>query len=42
MAQRSAVSSPDQVKGPMGDAVLDALIERGLSVCRFSALVAAS
>ena len=38
---RSAVSLPDEVKGPIGDAILDALIERGLAVRRFGAIVAA-
>jgi hypothetical protein len=38
---RGAVSLPKQVTGLMGDAALDPLIERGLTVRRFTAIVAA-
>ena len=34
---RTAISLPEEVRGPMGDAVLDALIDRGLAVPRFVA-----
>lgn len=32
MTRLAAVSLPDEVRGPIGDAVLEALIERGLAV----------
>jgi stage V sporulation protein G len=32
---RSAVTLPDEIKGPLGDAVLETLIERGLAKRRF-------
>jgi len=32
---RSAVVLPEEIKGPLGDAVLEALIERGLAKRRF-------
>jgi stage V sporulation protein G len=31
---RTAITLPEEVRGPMGDIVLDALIERGLAVRR--------
>jgi len=30
-----AITLPEEVRGPIGDAVLDELIERGLAVRRF-------
>jgi len=33
---RSAITLPDEVRGPIGDAVLAALIERGLAKRRFA------
>jgi stage V sporulation protein G len=38
---RSAVVLPEEVRAPMGDIVLDTLIDRGLAVRRFSAAVSA-
>jgi|ERR1700722_4041583 len=38
---RPAVSLPDEVRGPIGDAVLEALIERGLAKPRFAVPVPA-
>jgi len=38
---RSAVSLPDEVRGPIGDAVLEALIEQGLAERRFAVPVPA-
>jgi stage V sporulation protein G len=32
---RSAVTLPDEIKGPLGDAILEALIECGLAKRRF-------
>jgi stage V sporulation protein G len=39
---RAAITLPEEVRGPVGDIVLDALIERGLAVKRNSAAVAAA
>ena len=33
---RAAIVLPDEVRGPIGDAVIEALIERGLAKRRFS------
>ncbi len=33
---RSAITLPDEVRGPIGDAVLDELVERGIAKARFS------
>jgi hypothetical protein len=33
---RAAIVLPDEVHGPIGDAVIEALIERGLAKRRFS------
>jgi stage V sporulation protein G len=33
---RSAITLPDEIRGPIGDAVLDALIERGIAKRRFA------
>ncbi len=33
---RSAITLPDDIQGPIGDAVLDALIDRGLAKRRFA------
>jgi hypothetical protein len=38
---RAAVVLPEEVRGPMGDIVLDTLVDRGLAVRRFSAAVSA-
>jgi proline iminopeptidase len=38
---RTAVVLPEEVRAPMGDIVLDTLIDRGLAVRRFSATVSA-
>lgn len=32
---RTAVTLPDEIKGPIGDAVLDALLARGIAAPRF-------
>jgi stage V sporulation protein G len=34
---RTAIILPEEVRGPMGDIVLDALVGRGLAVKRFRA-----
>jgi stage V sporulation protein G len=33
---RIAVTLPEEIKGPIGDAVLDALVERGFAKRRFA------
>ena len=38
---RAAVVLPEEVRGPMGDIVLDTLVDRGLATGRFSAAVSA-
>jgi hypothetical protein len=38
---RPAVTLPDEVRGPIGDAVLDALIDHGLAKHRFATSVPA-
>jgi stage V sporulation protein G len=39
---RSALTLPEEVRGPIGDIVLDALIERGLAVKRTASTAAAA
>ena len=39
---RAAITLPEEVRGPVGDIVLDALIERGLAVKRNSSAAAAA
>jgi stage V sporulation protein G len=38
---RTAVVLPEEVRAPMGDIVLDTLVDRGLATRRFSAAVSA-
>jgi stage V sporulation protein G len=38
---RTAVVLPEEVRGPMGDIILDTLVDRGLALRRFSAAVSA-
>jgi stage V sporulation protein G len=38
---RTAVVLPEEVRAPMGDIVLDTLVDRGLAVRRFSAAISA-
>jgi len=38
---RTAITLPDEVRGPIGDAVLDALIERGIAKRPFATLMPA-
>jgi stage V sporulation protein G len=38
---RTAVVLPEEVRAPMGDIVLDTLVDRGLATGRFSAAVSA-
>ena len=35
-ASRTAITLPEEVRGPLGDIVLDALVERGLAKHRFA------
>lgn len=38
---RAAITLPDEIRGPIGDAVLDELVEHGLAKRRFSASIPA-
>lgn len=39
---RPAITLPEEVRGPIGDAVLDALIERGIAKRRFAVSIPAA